>query len=414
MTAVKPKQIRTIYDLAELAGVSAATVSRALAAKTVVSNETAERIRKLAQQHGFQPSALARNLRTRRSGAIGVVIPLGHERAQHISDPFFMTMIGCLADELTERDFDLVLSRVIPDKPNWLETMIAKARVDGFIIIGQSDQSAVLDAAARTYLPMVAWGAFTRGQVHCSVGTDNFLGGRMATEHLIARGSRNIVFLGNTQAIEIAQRLEGAKAAVRAGRRAGRAGGSHHPPRQRIERRRYRGLSGQRRAHAGRHFRSLRHDRADRHPDPRVARHVGARRRAGRRLRRSADCPQHRPAAHHHPAGYPDRRGADDRLPVPPHRRQADRLDRPQPRTGRPRDELSAHGDVRHCIRKTHYMRAKFALQSISLSVYQPLGSMQGSPECRKACGSGTPSSGAALPLPARLSSLSDRGIDLA
>lgn len=213
---LKPKQIRTIYDLAELAGVSAATVSRALAGKNVVSNETAERIRKLAQQHGFQPSALARNLRTRRSGAIGVVIPLGHERAQHISDPFFMTMIGCLADELTERDFDLVLSRVIPDKPNWLDAMIAKARVDGFIIIGQSDQSAVLDAAARTYLPMVAWGAFTQGQVHCSVGTDNFLGGRMATEHLIARGSRDIVFLGNTQAIEIAQRFEGAKAAARA------------------------------------------------------------------------------------------------------------------------------------------------------------------------------------------------------
>lgn len=215
MKRLKPKQIRTIYDLAELAGVSAATVSRALAGKNVVSNDTAQRIRRLAQQHGFQPSALARNLRTRRSGAIGVVIPLGHETAQHISDPFFMTMIGHLADELTERDCDLVLSRVIPNRPDWLEAMIAKARVDGFILIGQSDQSAVLDAAARSYLPMVAWGAYTQGQVHCSVGTDNFLGGRMAMEHLIARGSRNILFLGNVQAIEIAQRLAGAKAAVR-------------------------------------------------------------------------------------------------------------------------------------------------------------------------------------------------------
>ncbi len=96
---MKPKQVRTIYDLAELAGVSAATVSRALAGKAVVNSETAERIRKLAQQHGFQPSPLARNLRTRKTGAIGVVIPLGHERAQHISDPFFMTIIGFLADE---------------------------------------------------------------------------------------------------------------------------------------------------------------------------------------------------------------------------------------------------------------------------------------------------------------------------
>jgi DNA-binding LacI/PurR family transcriptional regulator len=212
---LKPRQVRTIYDLAELAGVSAATVSRALAGKNVVSSATAEKIRKLAQQHGFQPSALARNLRTRRTGAIGVVIPLGHERAQHISDPFFMTMIGCLADELTERGFDLMLSRVIPDQDDWLETIIKTARVDGLIIIGQSDQSQVLDAAAGHYLPMVAWGAFTQGQNHCSVGTDNFLGGLLAMRHLIERGCRQIAFLGNVRAIEIAQRLEGARAAVR-------------------------------------------------------------------------------------------------------------------------------------------------------------------------------------------------------
>ncbi|MBO9711730.1 LacI family DNA-binding transcriptional regulator [Sphingomonas sp.] len=210
-----PKKIRTIYDLAALAGVSAATVSRALAGKEVVSSETAERIRKLAEEHDFQPSSLARNLRIRRRGAIGVVIPLGHERGQHISDPFFMTMIGCLADELTERGFDLMLSRVIPDRPDWLQKMIEADRVDGFLIIGQSDQSQVLDAAARNYLPMVAWGGFVQGQTHCSVGTDNFLGGRLAVQHLIERGCRSIAFFGNVQAIELALRLEGARAAVR-------------------------------------------------------------------------------------------------------------------------------------------------------------------------------------------------------
>jgi DNA-binding LacI/PurR family transcriptional regulator len=208
------EKVRTIYDLAELAGVSAATVSRALAGKDVVSSKTAERIRKLAQEHGFKPSSLARNLRIRRSGAIGVVIPLGHERGQHISDPFFMTLIGHLADELTERGFDLVLSRVIPDRDDWLQKMIDADRVDGFIVIGQSDQSATLDAAARNYLPMVAWGAFVQGQIHCSVGTDNYLGGRLATAHLIERGCQRIAFFGSTDAIEIALRLEGARAAV--------------------------------------------------------------------------------------------------------------------------------------------------------------------------------------------------------
>jgi DNA-binding LacI/PurR family transcriptional regulator len=208
------EKVRTIYDLARVAGVSAATVSRALAGKDVVSTKTADRIRKLAEEHGFQPSSVARNLRTRRRGAIGVIIPLGHERGQHISDPFFMTLIGHLADELTERGFDLVLSRVIPNRDDWLMRMIEADRVDGFILIGQSDQSQVLDKVAQSYLPMVAWGAFVQGQIHCSVGTDNYLGGRLATRHLIERGCRDIAFFGDPKAIELALRLDGARAAV--------------------------------------------------------------------------------------------------------------------------------------------------------------------------------------------------------
>lgn len=207
-------KVRTIYDLAKLADVSAATVSRALAGKSMVSSKTAERIRKLADKHDFRPSALARNLRIKQRGAIGVVVPLGHDRGQHLSDPFFMTLIGYLADELTERGFDLMLSRVIPNQDNWLSRLVDADKVDGFIVIGQSDQSDVLDRMATDYLPLVAWGGFVEGQIHCSVGTDNFLGGRLATQHLIDRGCRRIAFLGNTQAIEPSLRLEGAKAAI--------------------------------------------------------------------------------------------------------------------------------------------------------------------------------------------------------
>lgn len=210
------EKVRTIYDLAKVAGVSPATVSRALAGKDVVSAATIERIRKLAAKHDFRPSAIARNLRTRRTGAIGVVVPLGHDRGQHLSDPFFMTLIGFLADELTERGFDLLLSRVIPNRADWLSKLVEADRADGFIIIGQSDQSATLDKMAASFMPLVVWGGFVQGQIHCSVGTDNFLGGRLATQHLIDRGCRKIAFLGNTQAIEPSLRLAGAKAAIAA------------------------------------------------------------------------------------------------------------------------------------------------------------------------------------------------------
>ncbi|MEH3047302.1 LacI family DNA-binding transcriptional regulator [Sphingomonas adhaesiva] len=215
-TPGEPQKVRTIGDLARLAGVSPATVSRALAGNRLVNATTSQRVRQLAEAHAFKPSAVARNLRIRRRGAIAVVICLGHERGQHLSDPFFMTMISHLADELTDRGFQLMLSRVVPDSDDWLDDMIAADPVDGFILIGQSDQLAALERAAAGYLPLVAWGAHGACQRHCSVGSDNVEGGRLATRHLIERGCRRIAFLGNPRSVEIAHRLAGAREVVRA------------------------------------------------------------------------------------------------------------------------------------------------------------------------------------------------------
>ena len=207
-------RVRNITDLARLAGVSPGTVSRALADSQLIAKKTRERIQALAREHDFRPNVMARNLRIKRAGAIGVLIPLGHETGQHISDPFFMTLLGQLADALTERGHDLLLSRVIPTDPDWLSRVADSGRVDGLILIGQSDQSAVIDRLAQRYLPMVAWGANLPGQVHCSVGSDNRKGGELATRHLIERGCRNFAFFGDPVAPEIAERLEGCRAAL--------------------------------------------------------------------------------------------------------------------------------------------------------------------------------------------------------
>ena len=207
-------RIRNITDLAKLAGVSPGTVSRALANSELIATKTRERIQALALEHDFRLNVMARNLRTKRTGAIGVLIPLGHEIAQHISDPFFMTLLGHLADALTERGYDLLLSRVIPTDPGWLSRVVDSGRVDGVLLIGQSDQFAVIDALAERYLPMVAWGANLPGQIHCSVGSDNHKGGQLATRHLIERGCRNFAFFGDPVAPEISERLAGCRTAL--------------------------------------------------------------------------------------------------------------------------------------------------------------------------------------------------------
>jgi DNA-binding LacI/PurR family transcriptional regulator len=209
-------QIRSLADLAKLAGVTPGTVSRALSGTGLIGAATRERIRKLAEEHDYRPNILARNLRTRRTGAIGVILPLGHEKGQHVSDPFFMTLLGHLADALTERGYDLLLSRVIPADDQWLDRLVRSGRVDGVIVIGQSDQTHVLEKVAATYRPMVVWGARNTGAKHCTVGSDNRAGGAMAAQHLIATGCKRIVFFGDPGVPEFAQRLEGVERAVKA------------------------------------------------------------------------------------------------------------------------------------------------------------------------------------------------------
>lgn len=208
------RRIRNITELARLAGVSAGTVSRALAGKSLVNAETRDRIQALAREHGFRLNQMASRLRTQRTGVIGVVFPLGHESRQHISDPFFMTLFGYLADALTESGHDIMLSRVIPGDPEWLDRIVDSGMLDGALVIGQSDQTAAIDAVAERYRPMVVWGSHHPGQIHCTVGSDNRLGGRLAAERLLTIGKRRLAFMGDPRGPEIADRLAGVRDAI--------------------------------------------------------------------------------------------------------------------------------------------------------------------------------------------------------
>lgn len=207
-------QLKSIADLARIAGVSVSTVSRALTGKGALNQGTRERIQALADRHGFRLNVAAQNLRLGRTGAIAVLMPLGHARGQQLSDPFFLTMLGHLADALTDRGYDLLLSRVLPDRDDWLDSFIRTGRTDGVIIIGQSDQGAALTRAAAHYRPLVVWGEDAAGDGPLTVGTDNVAGGRLAAAHLLARGCANFAFFGDIGVPEFAARHAGFAAAL--------------------------------------------------------------------------------------------------------------------------------------------------------------------------------------------------------
>ena len=201
-------------DLARLAGVHASTVSRALSGSPLVEESKREQILKLAQEHGYTVNTAARNLRLKRTQTISVAIPLGHETGQTLTDPFFTTMLGLLADEITQRGYGMFLQKVLPPMGNWLQQLIASQRSDGIIVIGQSTEHKTLQSAAKQYLPLVVWGGHLQRQSYCTVGTDNVGGARAAIEHLLQQGRRRIVFAGNTAVPEIRLRHEGYLAAL--------------------------------------------------------------------------------------------------------------------------------------------------------------------------------------------------------
>ena len=202
-------------DIARLAGVSASTVSRALAGSELVAKKKREEIVDLARDRGYVINSAARNLRLKRTEAISVVIPLGHESGQPLTDPFFVEMLGHLADEITQRGYGVLLQKVVPPMGDWLPRLIASRRSDGIIVIGQSTEHAALEAAAATYLPLVVWGGHAGEQSYCTVGTDNLAGARVAVEHLIRLGRRRVVFFGDPLTPEIKLRFEGYRLALK-------------------------------------------------------------------------------------------------------------------------------------------------------------------------------------------------------
>ncbi|MBO9547318.1 MAG: LacI family DNA-binding transcriptional regulator [Caulobacter sp.] len=198
-------------DIARMAGVSISTVSRALAGNPLIPKTLRDQIVEIAQTHGYVVNQSARSLRLRKTDTIGVVIPLAHETGQLISDPFFLEMLGRLADEITRRNYSVLLNKVIVTEAGWLDRIIQSHRADGLVLIGQSTQHDALNAVADSYKPMVVWGAQLPGQRYCAVGSDNVEGGRLAVAHLAAGGRKRIAFFGAIDAPEAAQRFDGYK-----------------------------------------------------------------------------------------------------------------------------------------------------------------------------------------------------------
>lgn len=176
----------TIEDVARAAGVSTATVSRALRGLPHVSLATRDRVTGIAVGLGYVVSKSASNLATGRTHTVGVVTP-------HVARWFFAQAIESLEAELRERGFDVLLLVLPPgpmdDRPTFQPDRL-RHRVDAVAVVTVPMTGGELDALRRLRLPTVFVGGSVPGLM--SVRIDDIAVGRIATEHLISLRHRRI------------------------------------------------------------------------------------------------------------------------------------------------------------------------------------------------------------------------------
>ena len=208
------KKVTSLQDLADIVGVSRATVSRALNDSPLVSSKTKQKLLALAKKHNYTVNQQARDFRLQRTRVISVVFMLDARSEQHMSDPFFLEMLGGIADSLATHDYDLLLAHAPVRDVLELGTSRIVKHADGLIFVGQGEQHEALNQLALQDIPIVVWGGPVADKEYVLVGGDNVAGSYSATMHLLELNRRRIAFFGNTRSPENSARFSGYRKAL--------------------------------------------------------------------------------------------------------------------------------------------------------------------------------------------------------
>jgi len=199
----------TLADLAQRAGVSISTASRALNDSPAVNKRTKETIWKLARELDYPFRSYMPAGPIGADATVAVVVPRPHGGELILSDAFFLELFAGIGEAARERDCDILVSHVAPATFADLTVVMNTTRADGVIFLGQSTLHSALNELSLTERRFVVWGAQLADQGYCSVGGDNALGMRRATMHLARLGRQRIVFLGDIEDPEPMQRHHG-------------------------------------------------------------------------------------------------------------------------------------------------------------------------------------------------------------
>lgn len=189
----------TSFDIAQLAGVSQPTVSRALRGSSTVSEQTRKRIEAIAHQLNYKVDKNASSLRTQETNTLALLFFEDPTNDDSMINPFFLSMLGSITRTCANRGYDLLIS-FQQMSSDWHVDFEDSRKADGIILLGYGDYElyhAKLEKLVAQGTHFVRWGFVQEGQPGTTIGCDNFRGGYDAVQHLISKGRRRIAFLGD-------------------------------------------------------------------------------------------------------------------------------------------------------------------------------------------------------------------------
>ncbi len=200
----------TLKDIAERTGYTANTISRALKDKDDIAAETRKRIQETASAMGYISDSIAGALRTGLTSTIAVILG-------DISNPHFAIIAREIELIARKHHYNTIIFN--SDEDAEIESEVLRAalgrKVDGIIICPTQRSEDNLRFLMRSQVPFVLIGRHFPGIEVESVVCDDRKGGRLATEHLLAKGHRKILFLNGPSHISSAmERVEGYRAAL--------------------------------------------------------------------------------------------------------------------------------------------------------------------------------------------------------
>ncbi len=182
-----------LQEVAEAAGVSTITASRALSNPNRVSEKTRKHVLRIASEMGYIPNRLASSLASAKSMVVGIIVPT-------IANPIHGIIMQGVADVLEPAGYKLLLGNSYFSRRGEAELVrtFLGYRADGIILTGKDHSPECIELLKRANTPVVEMFDYNPDPIDVSVGSSNFDAGASLGQFMIARGRRHFVYVGHT------------------------------------------------------------------------------------------------------------------------------------------------------------------------------------------------------------------------